>query len=1487
MAGFWSVFCGESGCSEAGKMPGSYDFRLLIDPSTCVNHLLISCFDVLLLIMLVFIMIQKSTLKPSRGLIQVQRYPYFRLVSAIVNGALGLAHLCFGIWVLEETLRKNQTVLPLNWWLLEFFHGLTWLLVSLTISLKLKQLPRAWSGFLSVLIFLVSGIFCGLSLFYAISSRELSLKIASDILSFLGAILLLLCTYKESNHRDTDSEIDESLYAPLNSESNKNDYITYVTPFAKTGFFGRMTFWWLNPLMKMGKEKTLQDEDIPRLREEDRAESCYLLFLDQLNRQKQKDQSSQPSVLRTIILCHWKEILISGFFALLKVVALSSGPLLLNSFILVAEGNESFKYEGFVLAISLFFTKNIESLSQRQWYFRCRLIGVKVRSLLTAAIYRKQLRLSNSARLMHSGGEIMNYVTVDAYRIGEFPYWFHQTWTTSLQLCISLVILFRAVGWATIASLVVIVITVLCNTPLAKLQHKFQSKLMVTQDERLKACSEALVNMKVLKLYAWETNFRSSIERLRNEELKWLSAVQLRKAYNTFLFWSSPVLVSAASFGACYFLNVPLHANNVFTFVATLRLVQDPIRTIPDVIGVVIQAKVAFARIVKFLEAPELQSANVTQRCINENKRGSILIKSADFSWEANVSKPTLRNINLKVRPRQKVAVCGEVGSGKSTLLAAILREVPNTQGTIEVHGKFSYVSQTAWIQTGTIRENILFGAAMDAEKYQETLHRSSLLKDLELFPHGDLTEIGERGVNLSGGQKQRIQLARALYQNADIYLLDDPFSAVDAHTATNLFNVTKTSFLQEYIMEGLAGKTVLLVTHQVDFLPAFDSVLLMSDGEIIEAAPYHHLLSSSQEFQDLVNAHRETAGSDRLVDVTSPQKQSNSAREIRKTSTEQNYEASKGDQLIKREEREKGDQGFKPYIQYLNQNKGYIYFSVAALSHLTFVVGQILQNSWMAASVDNPQVSTLQLILVYLLIGLISTLFLLMRSLFVVALGLQSSKSLFSQLLNSLFRAPMSFYDSTPLGRILSRVSSDLSIVDLDVPFGFVFAVGATMNCYANLTVLAVVTWQVLFVSIPMIYFAIRLQRYYFASAKELMRLNGTTKSFVANHLAESVAGAVTIRAFEEEDRFFEKNLYLIDVNASPYFHSFAANEWLIQRLETVSAVVLASAALCMVVLPPGTFSSGFIGMALSYGLSLNMSLVFSIQNQCNIANYIISVERLNQYMHIPSEAPEVIEGNRPPGNWPAAGRVQINELQIRYRPDAPLVLRGITCTFEGGHKIGIVGRTGSGKSTLIGALFRLVEPAGGKIIVDGIDICSIGLHDLRSRFGIIPQDPTLFNGTVRYNLDPLSQHSDQEIWEVLGKCQLQEAVQEKEEGLDSSVVEAGANWSMGQRQLFCLGRALLRRSRILVLDEATASIDNATDLILQKTIRTEFADCTVITVAHRIPTVMDCTKVLAISDGKLVEYDEPMNLIKREGSLFGKLVKEYWSHFQSAESH
>ncbi|OVA15853.1 ABC transporter [Macleaya cordata] len=1222
---------------------------------------------------------------------------------------------------------------------------------------------------------------------------------------------------------------------------NCKSEIEIETPFANAGLLSRISFWWLNPLMEKGKKKTLEDEDIPTLRKEDRAETCYLSFMEQLMKQNQTKPSSPPSVFWAIVFCYWKEILISGFFALLKVLTLASGPLFLSAFIDVAEGKEAFKHEGIILAISLFLAKCLESLSQRQWFFRSRIMGIRIRSLLSAAIYRKQLRLSNAAKTKHSAGEIMNYVTAHAYRVGEFPYWMHRTWTTILQICLGLLILVRALGLATLAALIVIVLTVLINSPLAKLQHKFHTKLMVAQDKRLKAISEALVNMKVLKLYAWETHFKTVIEGLRKEEYKWLSAVQLRKGYNSFLFWASPVMVSIATFWTCYFLKVPLNASNVFTFVATLRIVQEPVRSIPEVIGVVIHAKVALRQIAKFLAAPELQSGNVRHERNKEEPKHAIFIESSNLSWEENQSKPTLRSINLEVKPGEKVAICGEVGAGN-------------------------------------IQENILFGCTMDKQRYQETLEKCSLVKDLEMLPFGDLTEIGERGINLSGGQKQRIQLARALYQDADIYLMDDPFSAVDAHTATSLFN--------DYVMGALSGKTVLLVTHQVDFLPAFHFVLLMSDGEILHAAPYHMLLASSREFCDLVNAHKDTTGSEGFPKVVSPQSCGNSTTEIWKSYFEKQLKESLGQQLIKQEERETGDTGLKPYLQYLNQNNGFVYLSLASLSQLIFMVGQILQNYWMAANVHNPQVSKLRLIVVYLLIGCSSMFFLLVRSLSTVALGIQSSKALFSQLLNSLFRAPISFYDSTPLGRILSRVSSDSSIVDLDLALSFVLAMSTTTMTYTNLGVLAVITWQSLFASIPMVYMVIYLQRYYSASAKELMRIDGTTKSMVANHLGESIAGAMTIRAFEEEDRFFAKNLELIDKNASPSFHTFSANEWLIQRLETLGAIVLCSSALVMVLLPPGTIGSGFIGMALSYGLSLNVALVFSTQKQCTLANHIISVERLNHYMHISSEGPEVIEGNRPIPSWPAVGRVEIHDLKIRYRPDTPLVLHGISCTFVGGHKIGIVGRTGSGKTTLIGALFRLVEPEGGKIIIDGLDISTIGLHDLRSRLGIIPQDPTLFNGTVRYNLDPVSQHTDQEIWEVLGKCQLREAVQEKEEGLSSPVVQDGVNWSMGQRQLFCLGRALLRRSQILVLDEATASIDNATDSILQKTIRTEFANCTVITVAHRIPTVMDSTMVLAISDGKIVEYDEPMKLMKREDSLFGQLVKEYWSHFHSADS-
>ncbi|GKV23231.1 hypothetical protein SLEP1_g32981 [Rubroshorea leprosula] len=461
-----------------------------------------------------------------------------------------------------------------------------------------------------------------------------------------------------------------------------------------------------------------------------------------------------------------------------------------------------------------------------------------------------------------------------------------------------------------------------------------------------------------------------------------------------------------------------------------------------------------------------------------------------------------------------------------------------------------------------------------------------------------------------------------------------------------------------------------------------------MSGGEIIRDKTYDELLSSSQEFQDLVNAHKNTTETEIQVRTSSSRLPIQSTGEIQSEYVKEKSGVPSGEQLIKQEEREIGDTGLKPYLQYLSHNKGFLYFSLASMFHMMFIIGQFIQNFWLAADIQNSTVNRVKLITVYTLIGCGLAIFLFLRSLYLVVLSCSASESIFSTLLKSLFRASMSFYDSTPLGRILSRVSSDLSIIDLEIAIKSVIAVGSTMNAYLMLAVLGILAWPVVFVIIPTVYLSILLQKYYFASSKELIRINGTTKSVEASYLAESIAGAMTIRAFGDQERFFKKNLDIIDANACPYFHSFSANEWLIQRLEILCAVVLTSSALALTLIPLGASSSGLIGMALSYGLSLNVFLVTSIQFQCLLENMVISVERLEQYMHIPCEAPEVIDDKRPAEDWPFVGKVEIYNLKVRYRPSSPLVLQGISCKIEGGSKVGIVGRTGSGKTTLISAL-------------------------------------------------------------------------------------------------------------------------------------------------------------------------------------------------------
>eukprot|EP00268_Persea_americana_P007156 TRINITY_DN1262_c0_g1_i4.p1 TRINITY_DN1262_c0_g1~~TRINITY_DN1262_c0_g1_i4.p1 ORF type:complete len:453 (-),score=85.58 TRINITY_DN1262_c0_g1_i4:399-1703(-) len=401
--------------------------------------------------------------------------------------------------------------------------------------------------------------------------------------------------------------------------------------------------------------------------------------------------------------------------------------------------------------------------------------------------------------------------------------------------------------------------------------------------------------------------------------------------------------------------------------------------------------------------------------------------------------------------------------------------------------------------------------------------------------------------------------------------------------------------------------------------------------------------------------------------------------------------------------------------------------------------------------------------------------------------------------------------------------------------------------------------------------------QKYYIAAARELARLIGVCKAPCIQHFAESLSGSTTIRSFDQESRFLDKNSQLTDGYSRPKFHNAGAMEWLCFRLDMLSSLTFAFSLVFLISMPKEAIDPGIAGLAVTYGLNLNMLQAWVIWTLCNLENKIISVERILQYMCIPSEHPLVIENNRPGHDWPAQGEVGIHHLQVRYAPHMPLVLRGVTCTFPGGKKAGIVGRTGSGKSTLIQTLFRIVDPAGGQILIDSIDISTIGLHDLRSRLSIIPQDPTMFEGTIRSNLDPLEEYTDEQIWEALDKCQLGEEVRRKEGKLDSTVTENGENWSMGQRQLVCLGRVILKKSKVLVLDEATASVDTATDNLIQQTLRQQFSDSTVITIAHRITSVIDSDMVLLLDNGVIAEYDSPAKLLENKSSLFAKLVAEY----------
>ncbi|XP_031253310.1 ABC transporter C family member 3-like isoform X1 [Pistacia vera] len=1275
----------------------------------------------------------------------------------------------------------------------------------------------------------------------------------------------------------------EDVVSPIKTKGSDN-----VTPFSKASFISILTFSWIGSLIADGNKKTLDLEDIPQLDSSDSVVGAFPIFRNKLEAECGTGSGmTRLKLVKALFFLAWKDILLTAFLALVNTSSSYVGPFLIDTFVQYLNGKQEYKNEGYVLVSAFFVAKLVECLAQRQWIFRLQQVGVRVRAVIIAMVYNKSLTLSSQAMQDHTSGEIINFMTVDAERLGDFMWYIHDPWLVIVQVGLAFLILYKNLGLASVATVFATIVVMVVNFPFWRMQEKFQDKLMESKDKRMKATSEILRNMRILKLQGWEMKFLSKITELRKSEVGWLKKHLYCTAMASFIFWSAPSFLSVVTFGACMILGIPLSSGKILSAIATFRILQVPIYALPDTISMIIQTKVSLDRISSFIRMDDLQS-DVVERLPRGNSDTSLEIIDGNFSWDLSSPNQTLRDINLKVSHGMKVAVCGTVGSGKSSLISCILGEIPKISGILKLCGTKAYVAQSPWIQSGTIQENILFGKEMDRESYDRVLEACCLKKDLEILSFGDQTVIGERGINLSGGQKQRIQIARALYQDADVYLFDDPFSAVDAHTGSHLF--------MEVLMGLLCSKTVIYVTHQMEFLPAADQILVMKDGKIVQAGKYRDILNSETDFMELVGAHKqallaigsmeEGLVSEKIIEDSSGP---NRTTEVVKKEENKDVQNDKSDevaeskrQLVQEEEREKGKVGFSVYWKYITAIYAGALVPFILLAQILFQTLQIGSNYWIAwaspVSEDvKPPVGSSTLILVFVILAIGGSFCLLARNILVVTTGYKTATLLFNKMHMCIFRAPMSFFDATPSGRILTRASTDQSAVDLTIPMqigGFAFNM---IQLLAIISVMSQVAWQIFLVFIPVLSICIWYQQYYISSARELSRLVGVCKAPVIQHFAETISGSTTIRSFDQQSRFQNTNMKLMDEYSRPNFHVAGAMEWLCFHLDMLSSITFAFSLVLLISVPNGVLNAAIAGLAVTYGLNLNMLQASAIWNLCRLENKIISVERMLQYCSIPSEPPLVIEGSRPDPSWPSHGEFSIQDLQVRYAPHLPLVLRGLTCTFSGGMKTGIVGRTGSGKSTLIQTLFRIVEPATGQIMIDGINILSIGLHDLRSRLSIIPQDPTMFEGTVRSNLDPLEEYTDEQIWEALDKCQLAEEVKKKEGKLDSRVTENGENWSMGQRQLVCLGRVLLKKSKVLVLDEATASVDTATDNLIQQTLRQHFSDCTVITIAHRITSVLNSDMVLLLNQGLIEEYDSPTKLLQNKSSSFAQLVAEY----------
>lgn len=1343
---------------------------------------------------------------------------------------------------------------------------------------------------------------------------DLGLKLATfSILAAVNAFLLLTL----------ENFVPPKSLAPYSVQAS--------SPYDRANVFSRITFNWMAPLMRKGFYQYLTERDLPFLPNELKSSTTSSIFYRKWNAQ------ATPLLFRAIAKSFGMSFVVGGGFKALQDSLAFVQPQLLRLLIrFVNDYSDSVEMgeplpltRGFMIAGGMFLVSVTQTAFLHQYFQRAFDLGMRIKSALTSVIYNKSLVLSNETKQGSNTGDIVNLMSVDVQRLQDLVQNLQIVWSGPFQIFMCLYSLHGLLGNSMWAGVAIMVVMIPINALLARYQRKLQKTQMKYKDERSRLISEILNNIKSLKLYGWEHPYLGKLNHVRNDkELANLRRMGVFGAASMFSWNLAPFLVSCSTFGLFVLSDKrnTLTSDVVFPALALFNLLSFPLAIVPMVITNIVEAQVAILRLTNFLNGAELQENAVT-KAPRASKVGDVAVsvKNGTFLWSKQKGeesyKVALSNINLEARKGSLDCIVGRVGSGKSSIIQAILGDLYKLDGDVKVHGKIAYASQVPWIINGTVRENILFGHKFDPEFYEHVLKACALSVDLKILPKGDKTEVGEKGISLSGGQKARLALARAVYARADVYLLDDPLSAVDEHVGRHLIDhVLGPNGL-------LKTKCKILATNAIHVLNIASNVHMVKDGKIVEQGTYVEIMaqeksqlrqlivdfgkgnqSSTAASSAAASTKEKTEGeesaeidysqldSDSDLDVASLRRASDApliTDEERMLLNDGEEDEEDEDAKARLEHSEQGQVKWDVYREYANACKPlnvFIFLLATVLTMAINVASNVWLKHWSEVNLRSGENAHIGKYLgIYFALGIgYSTCSLVQTCFMWIYCTIAGSIKMHEGMARSVLRAPMSFFETTPIGRILNRFSND--IYKIDEILGRVFG-----QFFSNLTrvlftivVICFSTWQFIFIAVPLGVLYVYYQQYYLRTSRELRRLDSVSRSPIFANFQESLNGVSIIRAYGQEDRFRFLNQSRIDRNMRAYHPAINANRWLAVRLEFLgSIIILASSGLAILTLKNGAISAGLVGLSVSYALQITQSLNWIVRMTVEVETNIVSVERVLEYSRLTPEAPEVVEDHRPPESWPADGQVIFKNYSTRYRPELDLVLRNINLAVKLHEKIGIVGRTGAGKSSLTLALFRIIEATEGHIDIDSLDTSQLGLADLRHKLSIIPQDAQVFEGTIRSNLDPTDCYTDEKIWQALELSHLKEHVlkmygerdpddESIKTGLDVRMSEGGSNLSVGQRQLMCLARALLIPSHILVLDEATAAVDVETDLVIQETIRTEFKDRTILTIAHRLNTILDSDRIIVLEQGEVAEFDTPENLLRNKDSLYYALYKE-----------